>query len=129
MTEEAPESKIAVVLVDDHAVVRGDLRALLEGQEDLEVVSEADDVAGARQAVAEFAPDVLVLDVNLPDGLGVDAVAGLRDASPDTQVVLLTMERDIGLARRALDDGALGYLFKDATHLELVEAVRAAARG
>ncbi|HVV91048.1 MAG TPA: response regulator transcription factor [Solirubrobacterales bacterium] len=129
MDAEAAERKIAVVLVDDHAVVRGALRALLEAQADLEVVGEAEGVAGARAAVADFAPDVLVLDVNLPDGLGVDAVAELRDAYPDTQIVLLTMERDIGLARRALDDGALGYLFKDAAHLELVEAVRAAARG
>ena len=84
--------------------------------------------APARR-VADVAPDVLVLDVNLPDGLGADAVAGLREAHPGTQIVLLTMERDIGLARRALDDGALGYLFKDAAHLELVEAVRAAAAG
>jgi two-component system response regulator NreC len=126
---EAAEVKTRVVLVDDHAVVRGALRALLEAQEDLEVAGEASDIAGARQAIADLAPDVLVLDVNLPDGLGVDAVAELLDAHPDTQIVLLTMERDIGLARRALDDGALGYLFKDAAHLELVEAVRAAAAG
>ena len=108
-------------------MVRGALRALLDDRDDLEVVAEASDLAGARDAVASAAPDVLVLDVNLPDGLGVDAVAGLREAHPGTQIVLLTMERDIGLARRALDDGALGYLFKDAAHLELVEAVRAAA--
>jgi len=129
MNAEATEGKIAVALVDDHAVVRGALRALLDAQPELEVVGEADDLAGARQAVGDFAPDVLVLDVNMPDGLGVDVVAELREAYPDTQIVLLTMERDIGLARRALDDGALGYLFKDAAHLELVEAVRAAARG
>jgi two-component system response regulator NreC len=118
-----------VVLIDDHAVVRSALRALIEAQDDLQVAGEAGDIAGARQAVTDFAPDVLVLDVNLPDGLSVDAIAALRDAHPDTQIVLLTMERDIDLARRALDDGALGYLFKDAAHLELVEAVRAAAAG
>jgi two-component system response regulator NreC len=123
------EHEIAVVLADDHAVVRGALRALLEAHTDLRVAGEAEDVSGARQAVVAFSPDVLVLDVNMPDGLGVDLVAGLRQDHPDTQVVLLTMERDISLARRALDDGALGYLFKDAAHLELVEAVRAAAKG
>jgi two-component system response regulator NreC len=127
--DEAAERMTSVVLVDDHAVVRGALRALLDAQEDLEVAGEANDIAGARARVAESEADVLVLDVNLPDGLGVDAVADLRQAHPGTQIVLLTMERDIGLARRALDDGALGYLFKDAAHLELVEAVRAAARG
>jgi two-component system response regulator NreC len=126
---EGADRKITVVLADDHAVVRGALRALLDAQADFAVVGEASDVAGARQAVLDFAPRVLVLDVNMPDGLGVDAVAELRKSNPDTQIVLLTMERDIGLARRALDDGALGYLFKDAAHLELVEAVRAAAAG
>jgi len=126
---EGADRKITVVLADDHAVVRGALRALLDAQADFDVVGEASDVAGARQAVFDLAPSVLVLDVNMPDGLGVDAVAELRQSHPDTKIVLLTMERDIGLARRALDDGALGYLFKDAAHLELVEAVRAAAAG
>jgi two-component system response regulator NreC len=129
MSDGSGDGKIAVALADDHAIVRGALRALLDDRDDLEVVAEASDLAGARDAVASAAPDVLVLDVNLPDGLGVDAVADLREAHPGTQIVLLTMERDIGLARRALDDGALGYLFKDAAHLELVEAVRAAAAG
>ena len=121
--------KVTVLLVDDHAVVRGALKALLEGQEDLEVVGEAGSIAAGRDALAEQQPKVLVLDVNLPDGLAVDALPDLREASPETQVVLLTMERDLTLARRALDAGATGYLFKDSAHLELIEAVRAAARG
>lgn len=123
------EAKTTVVLVDDHAVVRGALKALLDGQEDLEVVGEAGDIASGRAIVAERQPQVLVLDVNLPDGLAVDAVPQLREDSPGTQVVLLTMERDLTLARRALDAGASGYLFKDSAHLELIEAVRAAAAG
>jgi two-component system response regulator NreC len=121
--------KIGVVLVDDHAVVRGALKALLDGQDDLEVVGEAGDLGAARTTVAELAPRVLVLDVNLPDGLAVEALPELREASPQTEVVLLTMERDLTLARRALEAGAKGYLFKDAAHLELIEAVRAAAAG
>jgi two-component system response regulator NreC len=123
------EGKITVVLVDDHAVVRGALKALLEGQEDLEVTGEAGDLAAGRAAIAEKQPNVLVLDVNLPDGLAVDALPQLREASPQTEVVLLTMERDLTLARRALDAGARGYLFKDSAHLELIRAVRAAAAG
>ncbi|MBK5218357.1 MAG: response regulator transcription factor [Thermoleophilia bacterium] len=130
MSEETGNAEvISVVLVDDHAVVRAALRALLDGQEDLEVVGEAEDLASAKEEVAVRAARVLVLDVNLPDGLAVDIVAELRDTAPETQIVLLTMERDLSLARRALDDGALGYLFKDAAHLELIEAVRAAAEG
>lgn len=123
------EAKTTVVLVDDHAVVRGALKALLDGQEDLEVVGEAGDIAAGRAIVAERQPRVLVLDVNLPDGLAVDAVPQLREDSPETAIVLLTMERDLTLARRALEGGASGYLFKDSAHLELIEAVRAAAAG
>lgn len=123
------EAKTTVVLVDDHAVVRGALKALLDGQDDLEVIGEAGDIAGGRATVAERQPHVLVLDVNLPDGLAVDAVPQLREDSPQTQIVLLTMERDLTLARRALDGGASGYLFKDSAHLELIEAVRAVAAG
>jgi two-component system, NarL family, response regulator NreC len=125
----AAEAKTTVVLVDDHAVVRGALKALLEGQEDLEVVGEAGDIASGRAVVAEKQPRVLVLDVNLPDGLAVDAVPQLREDSPETAIVLLTMERDLTLVRRALDAGAGGYLFKDSAHLELIKAVRAAAAG
>jgi two-component system response regulator NreC len=123
------EGKVTVVLVDDHAVVRGALKALLEGQEDLEVVGEAGDIGSGRATIAEKQPNVLVLDVNLPDGLAVDALPALREAAPETEVVLLTMERDLTLARRALAAGARGYLFKDSAHLELIEAVRAAAAG
>ncbi len=125
----AATDKIAVLLVDDHAVVRGALRALIEGQDDLEVVGEAGDLASLRHAISTHRPRVLVLDVNLPDGLAVDVVPALREAAPETEIVLLTMERDLTLARQALDGGAKGYLLKDAAHLELIEAVRAAAAG
>jgi two-component system response regulator NreC len=126
---EEANGRISVVLVDDHAVVRGALKALIEGQDDLEVVGEAGDIASARAAVEEMRPRVLVLDVNLPDGLAVEAVAELRRRSARTEIVLLTMERDLTLARRAIEAGAKGYLFKDAAHLELIEAVRAAGGG
>jgi len=125
----AEADPIAVVLVDDHALVRGALRALLDGQNDLEVVGEAGDLASVEAAVAAHRPRVLVLDVNLPDGLAIDALPALREAAPETEIVLLTMERDLTLARRALEAGAKGYLFKDVAHLELIEAVRAAAAG
>jgi two-component system response regulator NreC len=126
---ETGERPISIVLADDHAVVRGALRSLLDGQDDIEVVGEAGDLEAARRAVDEHAPRVLVLDVNMPDGLGVDVVPELRESAPETQIVLLTMERDLSLTKRALDAGALGYLFKDAAHLELIEAIRAAAAG
>jgi two-component system, NarL family, response regulator NreC len=123
------DAPVTIVLADDHAVVRGALKALLEGQPDFEVVGEASDIESARGAVVAEKPAVLILDVNMPDGLAVDAVEGLRQDAPGTEIVLLTMERDLTLARRAIDAGARGYLFKDAAHLELIEAVRHAARG
>ena len=129
MSAGQEEGKISVALVDDHAVVRGALKALLEGQDDVEVVGEAGDIAAARTLVAELRPRVVVLDVNLPDGLAVDSLSELRADSAETEIVLLTMERDLTLARRALEGGAKGYLFKDSAHLELIEAVRKAAAG
>jgi two-component system response regulator NreC len=128
-SEQDHEAAITIVLADDHAVVRGALKALLEGQPDLRVVGEADDIGSARAAVAAAAPGVLILDVNMPDGLAVDAVEGLRSEAPGTEIVLLTMERDLTLARRAIAAGARAYLLKDAAHLELIEAVRRAAAG
>lgn len=127
--QPAAVTKITIVLGDDHAVVRAALKALLEGQEDFEIVGEAGDIASVRAAVVEHEPRVLILDVNLPDGLGVEAVPGLLEDSPRTEIVLLTMERDLTLARRALESGARAYLFKDAAHLELIDAVRHAAAG
>jgi two-component system response regulator NreC len=130
MTDSAQGAEpTTIVLADDHAVVRGALRALLEGQPDFEVVAEAVDIASTRAAVTASEPSVLILDVNLPDGLAVDALPGLRKDAPRTEVVLLTMERDMTLVRQAMEAGACGYLFKDAAHLELIEAVRHASEG
>ena len=96
-------AEISIVLADDHAVVRGALRALLEDQPDLSVVGEAGDLSTARAAVLELKPRVLILDVNMPDGLAIDAIAGLREEAPETEIVLLTMERDLTLVRRAIE--------------------------
>ncbi len=131
MASTSPEGEeaITIVVADDHAVVRGALKALLEAQPDLDVVGEASDIASAEAAVAAKEPRVLILDVNMPDGLSVDAVAGLRERAPGSEIVLLTMERDLSLVRRGLEAGARGYLLKDAAHLDLIEAVRHAASG
>jgi two-component system response regulator NreC len=126
--EDSSLDPITVVLVDDHALVRGALRALLDAQEDLEVIAEAGSLESAKAALSA-SPRVLVLDVNLPDGVAVEAIAELRQLAPETAIVMLTMDRDLSLARQALEQGTLGYLFKDAAHLELIESVRAAAAG
>jgi two-component system response regulator NreC len=102
---------------------------LLESEADLEVVAEAEDAEGAARYVLGHKPDVLVLDVNMPGGSGLDAIGPAREKSPETSVVILTMEDDAATARKALQAGALGFVLKDAAEADLVKAVRLAARG
>lgn len=124
----APES-ISIVLADDHAVVRSGLRMVLEAEADLEVVGEAESVAGAIRKLKAYRPRVLVLDVNMDGESSLDALEGIREASPRTGIVILTMQSETGYARNALRGGARGYVLKDAADTELVEAVRAVAAG
>ena len=119
----------SIVLADDHTLVRTGLRLLLEAEPDLEVVSEAGEVEATVRTVRGHKPDVLVLDLNMPGGSSLDAIATVQDASPGTRVVVLTMQGEPAFARRALQAGALGYVLKEAADDELVAAVRAAARG
>lgn len=119
---------IEIVLADDHALVRSALRLLLQGEEDLTVVAEAGDIERAKRCVRAHHPDVLVLDLGMPGGSALDGIAAIRGESPDTQIVVLTAQREPHVARRALQDGALGFVLKDAAETELVEAVRRAAR-
>jgi two-component system response regulator NreC len=127
---QPPDARtIRVVIADDHAVVRRGLRQLLEDEGDFEVVAEAGDIESARRYVRGHHPDVLVLDLNMPEGSSLDAVPDIRADSPDTRIVVLTMQNEPAYARQALAAGVLGYVLKDAADAELVEAVRRAARG
>jgi two-component system response regulator NreC len=120
---------IRVVIADDHAVVRRGLKNVLEAEDDVVVVAEAGDLAGARRYVLGHRPDVLVLDLNLPDGLSLGAIPEIRAQFPDTQVVVLTMQNEPAYARQALSAGAIGYVLKEAAETELIEAVHRAAVG
>jgi two-component system response regulator NreC len=120
---------IRVVIADDHSVVRRGLRQVLDSEPDLEVVAEAGDVDAARRYVRGHHPDVLVLDLNMPGGSSLDAIPAIREESPGTQIVVLTMQNEPAYARQALSTGVLGYVLKEAADAELVEAVRAAAAG
>jgi len=121
--------RTTIVLADDHVVVRRGLRLVLEGEDDLEVVAEAGDVADALQKVRAHRPKVLVLDLNMPGEPSLPAIPQFLEGSPDTAIVVLTMQDDPAFAREALRSGALAYVLKEAADDELVEAVRAAARG
>ena len=120
---------VRIVLADDHAVVRGALRRVLEANEGFEVVAEAGDVDTALRKVRGHKPHVLVLDVNMPGGSSLGAIPSFLEASPDTAIVVLTMEASPQLARRALRAGALAFVLKEAADTELEAAIRAALAG
>jgi len=120
---------ITVLLVDDHAIVRSGVRAYLEIQPDLQVVGEAGSGAEAVRLAAELVPDVVLMDLVMPEMDGVEATWRLRRVSPRSQVVVLTSFHDDTHVFPAIKAGALSYLLKDIGPEELVEAVRAAAQG
>jgi two-component system response regulator NreC len=127
--EDKSDDLIRIVIADDHSVVRRGLRQLLEGESGFDVVAEADDVESARRYVRGHHPDVLVLDLNMPGESSLEAIPSIREEAPGTQIVVLTMQNEPAYARQALSAGVLGYVLKEAADAELVEAVRAAARG
>ncbi len=120
---------IQVVLADDHALMRRSLRMLLDGESDVHVIAEADDVAGATRHVIGQGPQVLVLDLNMPGGSSLEAIGRLRERAPDTNIVLMTMDENPVFAQRAFAAGALAFVAKDRAEDELPKAVHAAARG
>jgi two-component system response regulator NreC len=127
--DASEERLIRIVLADDHGVVRSGLRLLLDAEQDFEVVAEAGDADAARRRVLGQRPDVLVLDLNMPGGSSLETIPVVRQQSPQTQIVVLTMQQETAFAREALGAGALGYVLKEAADEELVEAVRRAAAG
>jgi two-component system response regulator NreC len=120
---------ISIVLADDHTVVRRALRLLLEEEADFEVVAEADDAEAAIRYLRGHKPDVLILDLNMPGRPSLEAIPDMREASPATRMVVLTMQKEPAFARQALQLGVLGYVLKEAADDELVQAVRRAAAG
>lgn len=120
---------IRVALADDHSVVRRGLRQLLESSGGFTVVAQAADVPSTVEVVRRSRPDVLILDLNMPGGSSLDAVPQLRQDSPNTRIVVVTMQSEPAYARRALSAGVVGYVLKDAEDEELLEAIRRAAAG
>jgi two-component system, NarL family, response regulator NreC len=126
---EPATDEIRIVLADDHAVVRSALRMLLDAEPGLEVVAEAGDVDGAIRYLRGHRPEVLILDLNMPGRASLEALPDIADASPGTQIVVLTMQSEPAFAREAMQAGVLGYILKEAADTELVKAVRLAAQG
>ena len=132
MTEDdaaTDDGIISVYLVDDHEVVRQGLRALLSSADDIEVVGEAGSVGMALSQVVDDPPDVLVLDVRLPDGSGVEVCREVRSRHPEVAAVMLTSFADDEAVYEAIMAGAAGYLLKETRGMDLVGAVRRVAAG
>jgi DNA-binding NarL/FixJ family response regulator len=120
---------VRVLIVDDHAVVRAGLRLLLDGEDDIEVVGEA---GTAREAVLEARsakPDLVLMDVTMPDGSGLDVVPTLLHEHDNVRVLVLSMEDDPRYVREAFSVGASGYVLKEAADSDVVAAIREVARG
>jgi DNA-binding NarL/FixJ family response regulator len=124
-----PSARIKVLIVDDHEVVRRGLRGFLELQDDLEVVGEAEDGAIAVARADELAPDVILMDLLMPNLDGLGAIAAIHDAHPEIDIVAVTSFIEEEKVTAALEAGAAGYLLKDASADEVADAIRAAHAG
>ncbi|HMD50291.1 MAG TPA: response regulator transcription factor [Bryobacteraceae bacterium] len=127
--EAARDKKIRILLADDHTVVRRGLRLLLEGQPEFSVVAEASDGKQAVEAAEASRPDVVVLDIAMPNLNGIEAAQRILASVPGAAIVVLSMHSDEGYVLRALKAGAKGYLLKDAAEGDLIEAIKTVTRG
>ena len=120
---------IRLLLVDDHAVVRSGLKMLLESERDVEIVGEAASASDAIEATMRLKPDVVLMDIGLPDLSGIDATRQIKKNAPQVAIVALTIHEDEEYFFRMLEAGASGYVPKRAAPEELITAIRAAATG
>ncbi len=124
-----PRTPIRILICDDHEVVREGLRTLLAGRADMRVVAEAGTCADAIEAAARETPDIVIMDVRLPDGSGVEACRAIREILPATRVIMLTSYSDDGALYASIVAGASGYLLKQTRGRALVEAIETVAGG
>ena len=125
----SPSQPIRVMLVDDHTMVRRGLAAFLKVFDDLQLAGEAESGAAAIQLCGEILPDVVLMDMVMPDMDGAAATRAIRQQFPQVQVIALTSFKEGNLVKNALEAGAIGYLLKDLSADELAQAIRAAHAG
>lgn len=121
--------KLRILIADDHGIVRRGLRLQLEQRENFDVVGEASDGREAVRTAEQLAPDVVIMDIGMPNLNGVEATSQIVKQRPDTGVIILSMHSDEAYLRRALAAGAKGYLLKDSADADLYRAVEAVANG
>jgi two-component system, NarL family, response regulator NreC len=122
-------SSVRIVVADDHGVVRKGLRLILERHDGLEVIGEAADGREVVRLADELSPDIVIMDVGMPQLNGIDATAQILHRNPRVGIIILSMHSDEGYIVRALSSGAKGYLLKDSAEEDLVQAVRVVAQG
>lgn len=120
---------IRIILADDHTVLRSGLRLLLNNHEHFEVVAEASTGVQAVQLSLQHQPDVLLLDLNMPEADGLSIIPKVREACPNTKILILTMHEDGNYLQQAIQAGASGYLLKKVADVELIMAIEAVMRG
>jgi two-component system, NarL family, response regulator DegU len=116
--------KINIVLADDHILVRKGIKAMLESEADINVIGEAGNGSEALESARILKPDILVLDIRMPEMTGLEAAAKLKSVSPDTKAVILSMHDSEEYVMQALDAGAFGYILKDTDKNEFVKALK-----
>jgi two-component system, NarL family, response regulator NreC len=121
--------KLRVLIADDHGVLRAGLRALLNTEDNLEVVGEAADGDTALRLVSRLRPDIVLLDLSMPGPGGIEVTRKLKEMLPATKALILTVHEDETLMREALRAGASGYIIKRAVESELLSAINAVSRG
>jgi two-component system response regulator NreC len=121
--------KTSIFIVDDHGILRAGLRVLINTQADMEVVGEAANGLDAEVGIKKTEPDIALMDISMPGGGGLAAIAAVRSVRPRTRVLVLTVHDELGYLRAATDAGAVGYVVKSAVDTELFAAIRAVAQG
>jgi two-component system response regulator NreC len=122
-------NKLQILLAEDHETIRDGLKLLVNSQPDMEIVAEADNGRVALQLAQEFLPDVVVMDVSMPELNGLQATKKLKQKCPQVKVLALTRHTDTGYLQQLLQAGASGYVLKQSKSAELLRAIRAVAAG
>lgn len=120
---------IRIIVTDDHGLLRAGMRTLLDQQPDFDVVGEAENGSQALQMFNMLQPDVVLMDVSMPDMDGLEAMKRIHANDPEARVLLVTVHEDVGLMREAIQAGAVGYILKRAVETELINAIHAVMKG
>jgi DNA-binding NarL/FixJ family response regulator len=128
-TDDRVMKKIRILLADDHTILRDGIRSLLEDEPDMIVVGEAEDGRSAVKLACQLLPDVVLMDIAMPLLNGLEATRRIKHSSPQVKILIMTMYENEEYIRQALASGAMGYILKDATARELLDAIHTIQRG